>query len=911
MTTKTLFTDADLAQFAARGIDVESAAAQLEALKNPPPAIVLDRPCTLGDGIFRIEPEEQTSLIDRGDSAASSGRVTKFVPASGAATRMFKDLITALTDAKRPSASPAARELFEQLDSFPFAEEVRRRTRIENTPEEEGEERAVLETLLEEMGYAQRPKGLIPFHRTDKVRTAFEEQLLEGTRYARSADHRCRMHFTVAPEFRSEFETTLADLAPEIERKRRGCALEVGFSEQHPSTDTLAIDAHGEPFRLSDRSLLFRPGGHGALLHNLAATNGDIVAIKNIDNILPDEASGEVVRWKRILIGYLTQVQSQVFELLHTCAQDDVSEAAIDRAIAFAAFRFSRRPDGVLATREGKLQFVFDALDRPLRICGVVKNEGEPGGAPFWVVEPDGTRSVQIVESSQVDMKNAAQVRIFKSSTHFNPVDIVCGLRSWMGEPYDLGRFVDRSAVFMSKKTHEGRELIALERPGLWNGAMAHWNTICVEVPGSTFAPVKTVFDLLRPQHQYRPATVDGSAMAEVEGRVLVVEDDLVTQRALEQILLAGGLDVVVASEGERALEIVRAGDVDLILLDVVLPGHDGFEIMGRLRALPDAGEIPVVFIAPAHEEGDRSKRYEPAAVDYVTTPFNEHEVLSRVRAQLRIRQLAASLARANAQLVERQEVMAENLKVAADIQKTLLPQVSLDLPTLTSASLFQPSMQIAGDTFNFVKVGDSLVAGWLADVSGHGVASSLLAVSINQRLASAAGLLSDGADLSPANVMRQLDREYPFERYGKYFSLILVLIDVDTGVVRYSSAGHPPPFIARANGSVVRLEVGGPVIGMGFEIEFEEGEAQLEPGDRLVLYSDGVIEDESSNGERFGLEPLIALFQTDRAGRLSETCVRLIDLLAERRGDVPPSDDIALLAFQATNVFARSRRTD
>ncbi len=896
MTTTSRFSADDLALFAARGIDAGAASRQLAQLRNPPPGIILDRPCTLGDGIFRIEPEQQGSFIDRGDAAAAAGRVTKFVPASGAATRMFKDLIAALQSSRRPSASPAARELFEQLDSFPFAEELRRRTKIDDTVEHEQEERKILTTLLEEMGYAQKPKGLIPFHRTDQVRTAFEEQLLEGTRYARAADHRCRMHFTVAPEFRAEFESTLASITPYIEQRRRGAALDVGFSEQHPATDTLAIDGQGEPFRQADGSLLFRPGGHGSLLRNLGAFRGDVVAIKNIDNILPDEASGEVVRWKRILIGYLVGVQNDVFEMLTRCSQQDVSEAAIDRAIAFAAFRFSRRPEHPLNTLEEKREFVFTALDRPIRICGVVKNEGEPGGAPFWVIERDGTRSVQIVESSQVDAENAAQVRIFKASTHFNPVDIVCGLHSWKGEPYELERFVDPDSIFTSKKTHEGRELTALERPGLWNGAMARWNTICVEVPASTFVPVKTVFDLLRPQHQFRPAVVDGGASVQAEGRVLIVGDSVENQRMLEGILTAAGFEVTAVSEGERALDIVRAGKADLIMLDRHLPGRDGSEIVEQLRVTPAGRDLPVVLLSsPEEMSGELSF----AASDIVTRPFNAREVVARVGALLRIRQLTALLAKANAQLVDRREVVAGYLRAAGDLQESLLPQSNLDLATLTSASLFQPSLQIGGDVFNVVQLNDRYVAGWMADVSGHGVASALMAASIAQRLTAPGGLLIGATgNVSPSAILRQLDDDYPFERFNKYFSMILVVIDVDSGEIRYAAAGHPPPFIVRAGGGITSLDQPGPAIGIGSELDFTQGGETLLPGDRLVLYTDGVIEDESSTGERFSVESLADLFQRDRAMRLSETCAHVIDLLAERRGDAPPHDDIALLAF-------------
>lgn len=493
----TLFTAEDIEQFSARGIDATDAARQIDLLRNPPVPIVLDRPCTVGDGITRIPDHDRAALTAMAEAAAAAGRVTKFVPASGAATRMFKDLIAARS-AARPSESGAGRQFFDSLDSFAFAEELRRTAGVAVAASAQ-HERAILDALLETMAYVRKPKGLVAFHRAGKVRTAFEEHLLEGTTYARAADGTSKMHFTVAPEFRAEFESTLERLREEIEGAR-SARLAVEFSEQHPSTDTLAIDENGDPFRTSDGALLFRPGGHGALLHNLAEMHADIAVIKNIDNILPDEKNDEVVQWKRLLIGSLVRMQSEIAQLLEACEREE--NGALDAAIDYAATRFDRRPRSTDDRADEKRQFVFEALDRPLRVVGVVRNEGEPGGAPFWVVDRNGSRSVQIVESAQVNVKDDAQARIFASSTHFNPVDIICSLRSWRGEPFDLARFVDPDAVFLSQKSHEGRPLTALERPGLWNGAMAFWNSVCVEVPGSTFAPVKTVFDLLRKQHQ-------------------------------------------------------------------------------------------------------------------------------------------------------------------------------------------------------------------------------------------------------------------------------------------------------------------------------------------------------------------------------------------------------------------------
>ncbi len=449
------FTDADRARLSERGITLEEAQRQLALLRNPPPRSVLDRPCVVGDGVVALSGAEQVEALARGTAIVSTGRVTKFVPASGAATRMFQSLIAARSGAQRPSATDAGREFFERLDAFPFSHELRARANLVGPVESEAEERQILATMLEAMAYAELPKGLIPFHRAGRPQTAFEDQLSEGVAYTRAATGTSRMHFTVVRERRAAFEQHLESVRASLEA-RHHCSLTVEFSEQHASTDTIAVDANGAPFRTATGDLLFRPAGHGALVDNLHALNGDIVVIKNIDNILPVDAADEVVRWKLVLIGVLAGLQVG--------------------------------PDAV--------------SDRPIRVCGVVRNEGEPGGAPFWVREGEGVATRQIVESAQVDLGDPVQKQIFASSTHFNPVDIVCAVRDPDGKPFRLADFVDPAAAFVATKSYEGRALTALERPGLWNGAMARWHTVFVEVPASTFAPVKTVFDLLRPQHQ-------------------------------------------------------------------------------------------------------------------------------------------------------------------------------------------------------------------------------------------------------------------------------------------------------------------------------------------------------------------------------------------------------------------------
>lgn len=494
------FTARDRAALEQRGMSWPEAARQLALLRQPPPPVRLARPCTIGDGLSRLDTSAYAALTTRAADAAAAGRVSKFVPASGAASRMFKDLLAARDGT--PTASAEVDRFFAELPSLPFAGELLDRAGVEWPVQSPADQQRVLETLLDDMGYAERPKGLIPFHRGAPPRTAFEEHLLEATRYAADASGRVRVHFTVAPEHRRHFEYTLAAVHARLPMAAPGITLDVTFSEQATSSDTLAATPEGAPFRLDNGALLFRPGGHGALLQNLQALGGDIVIIKNIDNVVPFDASDVVVQWKRLLIGFLAEVEAEVCGVLESATAAPADEAAIARAVAVAETRFGRTPRAPLTSSAAAQQFVRDALARPLRVCGVVKNEGEPGGAPFWVADAQGQASLQIVEASQIDLDDPQQRRIFDASTHFNPVDVVCALRGCDGQPFDLGRFVDETTVFLSRKSHEGRELVALERPGLWNGGMAGWNTLFVEVPGETFAPVKTVLDLLRPQHQ-------------------------------------------------------------------------------------------------------------------------------------------------------------------------------------------------------------------------------------------------------------------------------------------------------------------------------------------------------------------------------------------------------------------------
>ena len=458
----------DLAQLAERGIAPAEAERQLALLARPAGHADLVRPCTIGDGIERLSSTRIDALLAAHAQAASIGRVSAFVPASGAATRMFRELLAArelpgplMPEAIRASADPNARALREFMDELPrfaFADALagvlaRAGTRLE-TLRRDGPWRPVLDAFLDPSGLdaARAPKGLLPFHREGgEVRTAFEEHLIEACALASDAAGTRLLDVTVSPEHREGFERLLRERTGSL-AQRHGGRWQVTFSEQHPSTDTLAADPKGGPFRDERGRLLFRPSGHGALIANLAESGRDLVFLKNIDNVAVSRLKGETERWSRALVGLAAELSAAIH-------------------------------------------------DRPVRVCGMVANTGEPGGGPFWVRGTDGV-SAQIVESAQVDLASASQAAVFQAATHFNPVFMAASLRDDAGRPHDLSRFVDDAAVIITRKSHGGRELLALERPGLWNGAMARWHTRFVEVPLAVFNPVKTVFDLLRPEHQ-------------------------------------------------------------------------------------------------------------------------------------------------------------------------------------------------------------------------------------------------------------------------------------------------------------------------------------------------------------------------------------------------------------------------
>lgn len=501
-----LLTDADVAWLRQRGMNEVEVRRQLALFAAPPPPTALARACTVGDGIRRLEEAEHPALLARWSAAAEAGRLSKFVPASGAASRMFQALAPLLQpEARYDGAAVAAAALqgdkvakqqlafVQGLPRFAFFEQLG----VPAQPDDAQVLAAVRRLLSPEddggLDYLRLPKALLAFHRAPEgVRNAFVEHLCEAASHVRTRDGVCRLHFTISPAHRAGFDDAAAAAASHA--ARLGVRFELGFSVQEPYTDTIAVDLDNRPFRQDSGELLLRPGGHGALIDNLARLGGDVVYVKNIDNVVGDARRGPTILWKRLLGGLALELEAQARALEARLAAGEA--AALPAALELA------RGFGATPPAGADVAWALARLRRPLRVCGVVRNQGEPGGGPFWVQDPDGTVSPQIVESAQVDLGVAAQQGIFAGSTHFNPVDLVCCLRDGGGRPYALADFVDPSAVFLAKKSHQGRELRALELPGLWNGAMARWNTVFVEVPAETFAPVKTVLDLLRPEHQ-------------------------------------------------------------------------------------------------------------------------------------------------------------------------------------------------------------------------------------------------------------------------------------------------------------------------------------------------------------------------------------------------------------------------
>ena len=500
----------DLQQIAAKGITVEKLEQQLGEFKTGFPFLKLEGPAAIGKGIVAPKPDEVKEYVGVWNKYKAEGRkIVKFVPASGAASRMFKDIF-AFADAEYDvPTTDFEKKYFDNIERFAFYDALnaillKKEGKGVKELIAEGEYKKVAKAMLDKEGlnYGQLPKGMLLFHNyEDGARTPMEEHLVEGALYAAS-NGEANVHFTVSHEHLDFFKNKVAEKY-EAYAKKYDINFNISFSEQKPSTDTVAANPDGTPFRNNDGSLLFRPGGHGALIENLNEIDADIIFVKNIDNVVPDRLKEETVEWKQVIAGVLVTLQKKAFAYLELLDSGKYSHDDLLEIIRFVQEDLSCRKADIKDLEDADLViYLRNKLNRPMRVAGVVKNVGEPGGGPFLAYNDDGTYSLQILESSQIDKKNETYMKYFTEGTHFNPVDLVCAVKDYKGQPFNLPDFVDRKTGFISSKSKNGKELLALELPGLWNGAMSNWNTVFVEVPLGTFNPVKTVNDLLREQHQ-------------------------------------------------------------------------------------------------------------------------------------------------------------------------------------------------------------------------------------------------------------------------------------------------------------------------------------------------------------------------------------------------------------------------
>ena len=500
----------DILQIEQKGMSEAQIEAQLECFRKGFDFLKLKGAAAVGDGIMAPSKDEAEAYIKAwNDYKAEGHNITKFVPASGAASRMFKNMFEFLNADYEVPTTDFEKAFFAHIHYFAFFDALNDACFLNEGKGvdaliEEGEYKAVVANMLGEEGlnYGQLPKGLLQFHAYDDcAKTPVEEHLTEAALYASSRGE-AEVHFTVSSEHRKLFEELIERVVPEAQQKFK-ITYKVSLSEQKPSTDTIAVNMDNTPFRTSDGKLLFRPGGHGALIENLNDLKSDIVFIKNIDNVVPDRLKGDTVFWKQVIAGVLVDAQKKVFGYLRLLDSGKFNHDDLEDIIRFVRHTLCCDVPNLKNMEDTELHvFLKNKLNRPIRVCGVVKNVGEPGGGPFLAYNPDGSISLQILESSQIDKNNAEYMKMFTQGTHFNPVDLVCAIRDYKGEKFNLPDFVDPATGFISYKSKDGKELKALELPGLWNGAMSDWNTIMVEVPLTTFNPVKTVNDLLRPQHQ-------------------------------------------------------------------------------------------------------------------------------------------------------------------------------------------------------------------------------------------------------------------------------------------------------------------------------------------------------------------------------------------------------------------------
>src|SRR5690606_5664797 len=512
-------TEEDKKQLKEKGISLEKVKTQLETFEKGIPYTNLLAAATIQDGILKFDDKQKATYVEMFEKHKDQLELLKFVPASGAATRMFKALFQFLNNYNPANETINAyinrekadiiRTFFIGVEKFPFYEQVIKRF-VEKHPDflnlpDHFQKYFFVKILLdkEEFDYGSSPKGLLPFHKyKTHPATAFEEHMYEAALYDES-NGVAKLHFTISKEHNNDFDQEMDNIKKRVE-DTTGVQFQISFSFQKESTDTLAVNMQNEPFRLDDGSILFRPGGHGALIENLNEQDADIIFMKNIDNVVVYKYKHELAEYKKVLAAKLLELQKRAFAYAKLLDETTPDEQTIEEIKEFLKQQLNVHIKGDVDKYKEvyQIEFLKEKLNAPIRVCGMVKNEGEPGGGPFWSKDEDGNISLQIIETPQIDPNNKFQQDILNSSTHFNPVDIVCGTKNYKGEKYDLLNYVNAKTAFITKKTLQGKELKALELPGLWNGGMAFWNTVFVEVPLTTFNPVKTVVDLLKQAHQ-------------------------------------------------------------------------------------------------------------------------------------------------------------------------------------------------------------------------------------------------------------------------------------------------------------------------------------------------------------------------------------------------------------------------
>lgn len=499
-----LFSPRDIQQIERSGLDLNAVKKQLDMYRQGSTFFKLNRPCTISDGILSFTPAQRKKLISFYEDESEKYKLIKFVPASGAASRMFSEWFSAM-EAGGFNSSSLTQSFLSNFKKYPFYSLIKQNKSASEFIKQKNI-RSLLDYVLSAKGlnFGWLPKALIPFHlyHAEDARTALEEHLFEAAQYIRGAGDICNLHFTISQEHKKDVNKKIKSVKSKYENLGR-IKYKISYSVQSPATNMLAVDENNLPLRDAAGNIIFRPGGHGSLLTNLQNLDADFIFIKNVDNIAPEKLLKKILPYKKMLGGLALQIQREIFAILRQLENNEINSRQIEEIKKYCS-RINIVFPRSLSRQSLKIQkqIIFSSLNRPLRVCAMVRNEGEPGGAPFWVEERDGSRTLQIVESGHIDKNNHKQMKVWSSAQYFNPVDMVCCTKNYRGEKFNLDIYVNHDAFLITRKNEKGRSLKALESPGLWNGGMAYWNTVFVELPIIVFNPVKTVNDLLRPEHK-------------------------------------------------------------------------------------------------------------------------------------------------------------------------------------------------------------------------------------------------------------------------------------------------------------------------------------------------------------------------------------------------------------------------